>query len=157
VWFDGEEATLPDWGTGTDHTYGSRYYAETAKKTGDLAKIKALILVDMIGDRDLNIRRETYSTSWMTDAIWSTARELGYGQYFPNDGMAVEDDHMPFLNLGVQCVDIIDLDYGPPSATWWHTSQDTLDKVSARSMEAVGRTLAASLPKIESKLAAGAK
>jgi Zn-dependent M28 family amino/carboxypeptidase len=146
VFFDGEEATLPDW-TGTDHTYGSRYYAQTAKRTGDLARIKAMILVDMIGDRNLNIRRESYSTSWMTDIIWATARSAGYGDNFPNDAMAVEDDHKPFLDVGVPAVDIIDLDYAP-----WHTAEDTLDKVSARSIEVVGRTLVAALPKIESRL-----
>jgi Zn-dependent M28 family amino/carboxypeptidase len=147
VFFDGEEATLPDWGTGTDHTYGSRHYAETAKRSGDLARIKAMILVDMIGDRNLNIRRESYSTSWMTDIIWAAARANGYGDYFVNDSMAVEDDHMPFLQVGVQSVDIIDLDYDP-----WHTPNDTLDKVSARSIEVVGRTLVAALPKIEARL-----
>jgi Zn-dependent M28 family amino/carboxypeptidase len=151
VFFDGEEATLPDW-TGNDHTYGSRYYAQTAKRTGDLAKIKAMILVDMIGDRNLNIRRESYSTPWMTDIIWETARANGYGENFPNDSMAVEDDHKPFLDVGLPAVDIIDLDYGPAGATWWHTPDDTLDKVSARSIEAVGRTLVAALPKLESRL-----
>jgi glutaminyl-peptide cyclotransferase len=156
VFFDGEEATLPDW-TGNDHTYGSRYYVDQAKRTNDLARIKAMILVDMIGDRNLNIRRESYSTSWMTDIIWSTARDSGYGANFLSESMAVEDDHMAFLQAGVQAVDIIDLDYGPPSATYWHTPEDTLDKVSARSIEAVGRTLVAALPKIESRLLAPTK
>jgi len=156
VFFDGEEATLPDW-TGNDHTYGSRYYVDQAKRNGDLAKIKAMILVDMIGDRNLNIRRESYSTPWMTDIIWAAARAAGYGDNFPNDSMAVEDDHKAFLDAGVQAVDIIDLDYGPPSATWWHTPEDTLDKVSARSIEAVGRTLMAALPKIEARLLAPAR
>ena len=158
VFFDGEEATLPEWDVkNTDHTYGSRYYAQTAKRTGDLARIKAMILVDMIGDRGLNIRRESYSTSWMTDIIWTAARANGYGDSFPNESMAVEDDHMTFLELGVQAVDIIDLDYGPPAAPYWHTPEDTLDKVSARSIEAVGRTLVAALPKIEAKLLAPSK
>lgn len=152
VFFDGEEATLPDW-TGNDHTYGSRHYVENARRTNDLAHIKAMILVDMIGDRNLNIRRESYSTPWMTDIIWSEARANGYGDSFPNDSMAVEDDHKPFLDAGVQAVDIIDLDY----STYWHTPEDTLDKVSARSIEAVGRTLVAALPKIESRLLAPAR
>ncbi|MCX6543821.1 MAG: M28 family peptidase [Acidobacteria bacterium] len=152
VFFDGEEATLPDW-TGNDHTYGSRHYVETAKRTNDLARIKAMILVDMIGDRNLNIRRESYSTPWMTDIIWSEARANGYGDSFPNDTMAVEDDHMAFLQAGLPAVDIIDLDY----STYWHTPEDTLDKVSARSIEAVGRTLVAALPKIEARLLAPAR
>jgi len=149
VFFDGEEATLPDWGTGTDHTYGSRHYVEQAKRANDLARIKAMILVDMVGDRNLNIRRESYSTPWLTDIIWSTARASGYGDVFVQEALAVEDDHMPFLQAGVLAVDIIDLDYSP-----WHTAEDTLDKVSARSLEAVGRTLVAALPKIESRLLA---
>jgi len=148
VFFDGKEATLPEWDTkSTDHTYGSRHYVDQAKRTGDLARIKAMILVDMIGDRNLNIRRESYSTSWMTDIIWTAARSAGYGDYFPNESMPVEDDHMAFLQAGLPAVDIIDLDYAP-----WHTPDDTLDKVSARSIEAVGRTLVAALPKIESRL-----
>jgi len=153
VFFDGEEATLPGWDDApNDHTYGSRYYAQTAKQTGDLARIKAMILVDMIGDRDLNIRRESLSTPWLTDIIWATAREQGYGALFPNDPMEVADDHMRFLEVGLPSVDIIDLDYSP-----WHTPGDTLDKVSARSIEAVGRTLVAALPKIEARLVGSAK
>ena len=121
--------------------------SQEAKRTGDLARIKAMILVDMIGDRDLVIKRETASTAWLTDAIWSAAKALGHGSTFVAESFAVEDDHVPFLNAGVPAVDIIDLEYAP-----WHTAEDTLDKVSARSMEVVGRVLTAALPKIESRL-----
>jgi glutaminyl-peptide cyclotransferase len=145
LFLDGEEA-FGEW-AGTDHTYGSRYYVEAARRAGTLASLKAMILVDMIGDRDLNIRRESYSTAWMTDILWSTARQMGHEDVFVPEAMAVEDDHMAFLNAGVQAVDIIDLDYAP-----WHTAGDTLDKVSARSMEIVGNVLTAALPKIEAKL-----
>ncbi len=146
LFLDGEEA-FGEW-AGTDHTYGSRHYVEAARRAGTLSKIKALVLVDMIGDRHLNIRRETYSTPWLTDAIWSSAQKLGYGEYFLSEGMAVEDDHMAFLQAGVQAVDIIDLDYAP-----WHTANDTLDQVSARSMEIVGKVVLDAFPKIEAKLA----
>jgi hypothetical protein len=154
LFLDGEEAFV-DWylqfpcakGRCHDNTYGSRYYVEQARKTGDLAKLKALILVDMIGDRDLVIKRETNSTPWLTDAIWTTAKALGFNKTFVPEPFTVEDDHIPFLDAGVHAVDVIDLDYPP-----WHTAEDTLDKVSARSMETVGKVLVAALPKIESRL-----
>lgn len=150
LFLDGEEAVI-DW-TGTDHTYGSRYYVAQARKTNDLVGIKAMILVDMIGDRSLNIRRESYSTAWLTDLIWSSARALGHDTSFVAEELAVEDDHVAFLQAGVPAVDIIDLDYAS-----WHTPEDTLDKVSARSLEAVGRVLLAALPKIETRLAGHAR
>lgn len=147
LFLDGEEARLPDWG-GTDHTYGSRHYVDAAKSTGTLAGLKALILVDMIGDRNLNIKRETHSTPWLTDAIWSAAKRLKLQQYFFEEGIAIEDDHIPFLEAGVPSVDVIDLDYAA-----WHTAQDTLDQVSARSLDAVGKVVLDALPSIETRLA----
>ena len=159
LFLDGEEA-LVDWylefpcaaGTCHDNTYGSRYYVAQAKKAGALGQIKAMILVDMIGDRDLVVKRETRSTPWLIDAIWAAAKTLGHDRTFVQDPFPVEDDHVPFLEAGVHAVDVIDLDYGP-----WHTPDDTLDKVSARSMEIVGRVLTAALPKIEAKLAGPAR
>jgi Zn-dependent M28 family amino/carboxypeptidase len=150
VFFDGEEAFI-EW-QGTDHTYGSRYYVEAARRAGELGAIKALILVDMIGDRDLNIRRESASTRWLTDAIWGSAKKLGFGSFFLPDETPIEDDHVAFLRAGIPAVDIIDLDYPP-----WHTAGDTLDKVSARSMEIVGRVVVDALPVIEARLQAGKK
>lgn len=148
VFFDGEEAFI-DWyhNNGLDNTYGSRHYVEAAKTSGELATIKAMILVDMIGDRDLNIRRETLSTKWLTDLVWASAKSLKLDAYFVDAQLHVEDDHLPFLRAGIPAVDIIDLDYPP-----WHTPDDTLDKVSARSMETVGRVLLDALPKIEARL-----
>jgi Zn-dependent M28 family amino/carboxypeptidase len=145
VFFDGEEAVI-DW-RGRDRTYGSRHYVEAARKAGDLASIAAMILVDMIGDRDLNIRRESASTKWLTDAVWNSARTLGYGRHFLDDETPIEDDHEPFLAAGVPAVDIIDFDYLP-----WHTAADTLDQVSARSLEIVGTVLMDALPAIEARL-----
>lgn len=160
VFFDGEEAVV-DWylqfpcaaGRCPDNTYGSRYYVAQAKKAGELNQIKAMILADMIGDRDLVIKRETKSTAWLTDIIWAAAKTLGHLATFVPEPFEVEDDHLPFLLAGVPAVDVIDLEYGPPNSTWWHTPEDTLDKVSARSMEIVGRVLTAALPKIETRLA----
>ena len=146
IFFDGEEATLRDWG-GTDHTYGSEYYVANAKKTGTLAGLKAMILVDMIGERSPRFLKEAHSTRWLTDEIWAAAQKLGYGSVFGNDATPIEDDHVPFLDAGVPSTDIIDLDY--PA---WHTADDTLDKTSARSLEIVGNVVLAALPQIEGRL-----
>ena len=131
---------------GTDHTYGSRYYVDAARKAGTLAQIRALVLVDMIGDRDLRISRESNSTPWLTDVIWATAKRLKRPEFVDRE-TAIEDDHLPFLEAGVQAVDLIDLDY--PA---WHTAGDTLDKVSGQSLQVVGDVLLAALPEIEKRL-----
>ena len=144
LFFDGEEAVV-DW-TGTDHTYGSQYYVDAAKKEGTLGKIRALILVDMIGDRDLRILRESGSTAWLTDTIWAAAKRLKRPE-FADESTPIEDDHQPFLHAGVPAVDLIDLDYPE-----WHQAGDTLDKVSAGSLQAVGDVLLAALPAIEQRL-----
>jgi Zn-dependent M28 family amino/carboxypeptidase len=145
VFFDGEEAVI-EW-RGTDRVYGSRHYVDTARASGDLASIKAMILVDMIGDRDLNLRRESTSTKWLTDAVWNSARTLGLGRHFLDEEMPIEDDHVPFLEAGIPAVDLIDFDYPP-----WHTAGDTLDQVSAGSLEIVGTVLLDALPAIERRL-----
>jgi Zn-dependent M28 family amino/carboxypeptidase len=150
LFLDGEEATLPDW-AGTDHTYGSRHYVEVAQRDKSIARLRALILVDMIGDRDLHIRRETASTSWLTDAIWAAAKRLNLSDAFVDSSTQIEDDHIPFLNAGVPAVDVID---GPEDYPPWHTAGDTLDKVSARSLQVVGDVLLDALPSIERRLAA---
>jgi hypothetical protein len=150
LFFDGEEAVV-EW-QGTDHTYGSRYYVETAKKDGTLAGLKALVLVDMIGDRNLQIWRDTNSTPWLTDIVWDTAKRLKLDNYFVARSNAIEDDHIPFLNAGVPSVDIIDLDRYIEQNRW-HTVADDLDAVSARSLQVVGDVLLAALPAVESRLA----
>ncbi len=147
LFLDGEEAMRPDW-QDPDNRYGSRHYVETARRDGHLSTLRAMILVDMIGDRDLTIRRELVSTPWLTDTIWAAAKRIGHGDVFVPDATRIEDDHVPFLEAGVPAVDIIDLDYPP-----WHTAGDTLDKVSARSLQTVGDTLLEALPGIEQRLA----
>jgi glutaminyl-peptide cyclotransferase len=146
VFFDGEEATLPDW-TGTDHTYGSRHYVAAARKDGSLSAITGMILLDMVGDRNLTIRKETRSTPWMTAIIWDTARRLGHQSVFLDESFPVEDDHAAFLDAGIPAVDVIDLDYAQ-----WHTADDNLDAVSARSLQIVGDVIVESLPKIVARL-----
>jgi glutaminyl-peptide cyclotransferase len=148
LFLDGEEATV-EWG-GTDRTYGSRHYVEVAQREKTLASLRALILVDMIADRDLTIRRESASTAWLTDAIWAAAKRLKQTDAFLDSTAEIEDDHLPFLQAGVPAVDIID---GPDDYPPWHTAGDTLDKVSARSLQTVGDVLLEALPAIEKRLA----
>ncbi len=144
LFLDGEEST-GDW-TGNDHTYGSRYYVDTARKAETLKDIRAFILVDMIGDRDLMLKRESRSTAWLTDIIWATAKHLKRRE-FSDESTPIDDDHLPFLEAGIPAVDLIDLDY-----PHWHTGTDTIDKVSAASLDAVAQVLLAALPEIEKKL-----
>jgi glutaminyl-peptide cyclotransferase len=145
LFLDGEEAVL-EW-AGKDHTYGSRHYVAEAKRTGSLTSLKAFVLVDMIGDRDLQIKRDLNSTTWLTDIIWAAAQKQQLGAYFRPDRVQIEDDHLEFMEAGVPSVDVIDLEY--PA---WHTAGDTLDAVSARSLQVVGDALAAALPEIEARL-----
>ncbi len=146
LFLDGEEAVNEVW-AGTDNTYGSRHYVETARKDGTLASLKALVLLDMIGDRNLTIRRDANSTPWLNDIVWESARRLKLDSVFLPVATEVEDDHLPFVKAGVPSIDIIDLDYPP-----WHTAQDSLDAVSARSLQSVGDVVLAALPQIEAHL-----
>ena len=144
AWFDGEEAREA-W-TPVDSLYGSRRMAGELGKSRRLPR--AVIVADMIGDRDLGIRREAASSRWLTDIIWASAARLGHAPHFLPDSLAVEDDHAPFMRLGVPATLLIDFDYPP-----WHTPEDTLDKVSARSLQIVGSVLLDALPAIENALA----
>lgn len=145
LFLDGEEA-FGEWETG--NTFGSRHYVEAAQKAGTLEAIKALILVDMIGDKALAFKRESRSTPWLTDAIWSAARQLNRPEFLA-ESAPIDDDHLPFLAAGVPATDIIDLDYPDASMRYWHTAEDTLDKVSPKSLQVVGDVLLAALPAIE--------
>jgi len=146
LFLDGEEA-VGEW-QGTDHTYGSRHYVRAGMRDGSLATLRAFILVDMIADRDLRMRRDMNSTPWLTDIVWNAARAQKLGDYFSNERTEIEDDHQPFAEAGIPALDIIDLEYDA-----WHTPMDTLDNVSARSLQVVGDVLLAAVPQIEQRLA----
>ena len=146
LFLDGEEARM-EW-RGLDNTYGSRHYVEAAQKDKSLASLKALVLLDMIGDRDLKIRRDANSTPWLVESVWGAAAKIGHSSTFSNELTTIEDDHLPFLRAGIPAVDIIDLEN--PT---WHTPQDTLEFVSARSLQTVGDVVLAALPDIEKRLA----
>jgi glutaminyl-peptide cyclotransferase len=113
----------------------------------------------MIGDRDLVIPRESQSTPWLTGIVWATARRLGLERHFPDQPQTVEDDHVPFLDAGVAATLLIDLDYGGPPGrnAYWHTPEDTIDKLSAESLRIAGTVILESLPAIEAELARRAR
>jgi Zn-dependent M28 family amino/carboxypeptidase len=143
VWIaflDGEEA-IEQW-QGVDHTYGSRHLAAKWGQDGTLNKIKALLLADMLGDKELNVLRESQSTPWLADMVAQAAKLTGNSRYFFQTQGAEEDDHMPFLQRGVPSIDIIDVDYGPHTQAlpdgYHHTPQDTLDKISPKSLTIAG-------------------
>jgi hypothetical protein len=149
VLFDGEEA-LVSW-SATDSLYGSRQLVFRMGRDGQLDRLRAFILVDMVGDRDLGILREWYSTRWLQDLVWNEAKRLGYGEHFLDSGYPVDDDHVPFADKRVPALDLIDLDYGPHNR-YWHSSEDTLDKLSAKSLGVVGETLLAVLARLEDRI-----
>ena len=149
VFFDGEEAFRPQWAD-PDHTYGSKELAARLALSGELRRVKAMVLVDMVGPTNPVYRRELSSTGWLTDLIWSTAARLGYGNVFINDSNSISDDHDPFLQRNVPAVDIIDFE--SPVLEYWHTPQDTLDKIDPRTLAITGHVLIESLPELEKKM-----
>ena len=148
VFFDGEEA-IHEW-SASDSTYGSRHLAAKWGRDGTLGQIKAFMLADMIGDKDLDIQRETNSTAWLVDLVAQAAKKFGYQRYFFQTDMAVEDDHLPFVQRGVPSIDIIDLDYGPNNS-YHHTAQDTMDKISAQSLTIDGDVFMETIRLIDQK------
>jgi len=150
VFFDGEEAFCENWDDCTkpdapDNTYGSRHYARQLDAKNELNNTHALILLDMMGYKELELGRDTMSTKWLQNIIWETGRELGYQKVFVDREEGVGgDDHEAFVKLGIPSVDLIQLTSYP----FWHKADDTIDKISARSMKIVGDTVLASLPKI---------
>jgi Zn-dependent M28 family amino/carboxypeptidase len=135
LWTDGEEA-FDKW-TATDSLYGTKHLAQKWQQDGTAPKIKAFLLLDMIGDADLDIQRDANSTPWLSDLVLKAATALGYQSHFFKTETQVEDDHMPFQKIGVPVVDIIDIDYGYANA-YHHTTQDTMDKLSPKSLQIAG-------------------
>ena len=138
VWTDAEEA-VRQW-SDTDSVYGTRHLAEKWEKDGTLKKIKALFVMDMIAATDVNILRDTNSTPWLLDLIYTAAEQGGYQSHFYALQGGEEDDHMPFVKRGVPCADVIGVPYGY-NDVFHHTPQDTMDKLSPKSLEIVGNTI----------------
>jgi glutaminyl-peptide cyclotransferase len=136
LWDDAEESMKLPWDD-PESLYGVRHLAERWQSDGTLKKIKAFILEDMIGDADLNIEREANSTPRLEDLVGQAASRLGYQSHFFAREIPVDDDHLPFLQRGVPAVDLIDLNYGYNNV-FHHTTDDTIDKLSPKSLEIVG-------------------
>jgi len=136
LWDDAEESMKLPWDD-PESLYGVRHIAQKWQDDGTIKKIKAFLLEDMIGDADLNIERETNSTPWLEDLIYQAATRLGYQSHFFARAIPVVDDHLPFVQRAVPSADLIDLDYGY-NDVFHHTTQDTVDKLSPKSLEIVG-------------------
>lgn len=152
VWiafFDGEEAVNKDW-VDPDNRYGSRQMAAQFANSGDLEKIKAFILVDLVGGKNPHFLRDGESTKWLKDFVWSVAAKLGYGDVFESASTSFGgDDHYSFTARHVPSVDIMDLDLN--DVPYWHTSQDTLDKISPKTLAIVGHTVLVSVHELQKK------
>lgn len=130
ILFDAEDnGGIPGW----EWIIGSSAFAANLVSSPD-----AVVIVDMVGDADLNIYMERNSNQQLLDQIWGTAEDLGYHQFIHEYKYQIHDDHIPFAQIGIPAVDIIDFDY-----PYWHTTQDTLDKISPDSLGAVGEVLLA--------------
>jgi glutaminyl-peptide cyclotransferase len=148
VFFDGEEA-FARWSE-TDGLYGSKHMVKLLKESGEIENVKAMLLLDMVGDSHLSIESETYSTAWLRKIVWTSAKRLGYPEQFTDNLVGIQDDHIPFVEQGIPALDIIDFHYGPGSRTnkYWHTERDNLEHVSPLSLKIVGDVVLESIPEI---------
>ena len=160
VFFDGEEAFCREWDDChnpnpadpktplPDNTYGSRHYVSQLVAKNEVSRVKAMILMDMMGSKNLKLGRADLGTTWLQDIVWRTGQQLGYKEFVDSTEGVGDDDHSPFLKAGIDSLDIIQL------STYyeWHTKDDTLDKISGKSLKIVGDTIIASLPKIEERI-----
>jgi glutaminyl-peptide cyclotransferase len=128
VFFDNEDNGNSN---GELWSLGSEYFVSELDGTPD-----SVLILDMLGDKNLNIYMEENSNRDINTEIWATAKELGYSQFIPEYKYAIIDDHLPFIEAGIKAADIIDINYA-----YWHTTQDTLDKISAASLKVVGDTV----------------
>ncbi len=154
VWiafFDGEEAVRQEW-QDPDNCYGSREMAARFANSGDLTRIKAFLLADLVGTRTPHFKRESYSTKSLVEIVWSVAKKLGYGNIFVDQETPIEDDHQSFLKRHVPSADVIDLDNGANGdVSYWHTPQDSLDKISPKTLAIVGHVFLESVKQLQLK------
>ena len=136
LWDDGEESIRLPW-YDSESLYGVRHLAQKWQEDGTLKKMKAFILEDMIGDADLNIDRIIECTPWLEDLVLDAATRTGYQSHFFARQISAEDDYRPFEDRGVPSVDLIDFEYGYNNV-FWHTTEDTVDKLSPKSLAIVG-------------------
>jgi hypothetical protein len=153
VFFDGEEATLPDW-HGKDNTYGSRHHAAMIQHSPDVQKMRAFVLLDMVGDKDLVLERESMSDSRFLDCFVRAAKANGLGSHVGGRSMEISDDHDAFMAINVRSVDLIDFDYGPNNSLW-HSKDDTIANCSKESLAAIGKITLLGLGELETLLSGG--
>ncbi len=151
LFVDGEEAIRPTW-IGNDNTYGSRHHVARLVESGGIEQVKACVVLDMVGDRDLQLTHELNSSPALLDIFFSAAHRIGLGDHVGGWSREINDDHLPFLAAGVPSVDLIDFEYGPYN-DYWHTEQDTLENCAPESLGIIGRIVLAGLPELESRIA----
>jgi Zn-dependent M28 family amino/carboxypeptidase len=153
VWiafFDGEEAVNLQW-VDPDNRYGSRQMAARLAVSGDLPKIRAFLLADLVGGKNPHFLRDAQSTKWLIDLVWGEAAKLGYGQIFLNQQTDIGgDDHFSFKDRKVPVLDVIDLDT-VNDVPYWHTPGDTLDKISPKTLAITGHVFLESLKLLQFK------
>jgi hypothetical protein len=137
LFIDGEEAVREQW-IDPDNTYGSRHHANKLRDTGMSARVRAFVLLDMVGDADLRLTRDVYSDRRLVEIFHGTARKNGLGKHVDGPSMDVRDDHISFLAVGIPSIDLIDFEYGPRNSHW-HTDQDVPENCSADSLGIAGR------------------
>jgi len=154
VWitfFDGEEAVNFNW-KDPDNRYGSKQMAAKMAMSGEIKKIKAFLLADIVGTRPLRFKREADSTKWLVDLVWGVADKLGYNNVFLEESSGATDDHDSFLNRNVPALDVIDFEaYPGGNLYYWHTTQDTLDKISPKSLAITGHVFLESVKQLQAK------
>lgn len=155
LFLDGEEAIGEYW-IDPDNRYGSRHHVGVlARTSGALRRIAAFVLLDMVGDADLQLERDSYSTRSLLEVFTATARDLGMPELFARWSTPIKDDHLSFLEKGVPSIDLIDLHYGPTDNEYWHTGQDLVEHCSKASLEKIGRLVLAALPRLERQFTEG--
>jgi hypothetical protein len=155
LFLDGEEALGEHW-VDPDNRYGSRWHAARLKEDAQLfPRVKAFVLLDLVGDADLKLTTDSYSTRSLLELFFEAARKNGLGQYVGGTRRQVLDDHLSFRQYNIDAVDLIDLDYGPDN-DWWHSDEDTLEKCSKESLDAVGRLVLLGIPRLEARYAKSA-
>lgn len=151
LFLDGEESIDYDW-VDPDNTYGSRYHAKKLREAGEHKKVGAVVLLDMVGDKDLQLTTDVFSDEQLLKLFFDVARENGLGKHVGGPREMIHDDHLRFIEIGIPAVDLIDFRYGPPGGgirAYWHTEEDTLDKCSQESLDVIGRIVLLALPELE--------
>ncbi len=148
IFFDGEESVRPDW-VDPDNRYGSRHHVkELDKRKGALKRVKAMILLDLVGDSDLQLEYDSSSSRQLVEIFVKTAKRIGDPKLFASTPYPVEDDHEMFIQVGIPSVDLIDLHFGRIANEYWHTAEDTLERCSQDSLRRVGELVLAALPRV---------